>query len=313
MIKGDPIPSNPHDPELVAACKNLYDVMTYPFESSFTTFGYSLEFSATPAPESIVHLPAGPRDMLKSELGLSLDKTKDWRVMFQHDEQSDGLRAETVEMPFMDSSDKLQRIVFKRFPNIGYLLLQPGADGSMELWLPEDQALERDVFGKYESIAVPDQMMSELLDEAGFKMEVPNTPESRYDIAKNLNDIPNWTRRERIVAPIAPDFQVILVKEMRYATEGSVTDHGGSITAYSEDIDEDGGRDQLVITLPIDGAFVETPEILARKLIPSTDDRDIANYGPNAYKIVEFERIPLTTELADQLSKDLMEDLGDIA
>jgi hypothetical protein len=313
MIKGDPIPSNPHDPELIAACKNLYDVMAQPFESRFTSFGYSLEFSATPAPDSIVHLPAGPREMLESELGLSLDKTKDWRVMFQHDEQSDGLRADTVEIPFLDSSDKHQSIVFKRFPKRGYLLLQPGADGSMEIWLPEDQELEKAVYGKCENIAVSDQVMSVLLDEAGFKMEVPNMPESRYDIAKNLNDIPNWTRRERIVAPIAPDFQVILVKEMRYVTEGSLIDHGGSITAYSEDIYKDGGRGQLVITLPIDGAFVETPEILTRKIIPSTDVADIANYGPNAYKIIELERIPLTTELADQLSQDLMEDLGDIA
>jgi hypothetical protein len=312
MTTKDPIPHG-YDPELVDACKNLYDVMSYPFERDFSSFGYSLELSATPEKDAILYLAGGVKDTLEEELGLIFDRTNEWRVLFHHDESSDRLRADTVGIPFIDKQQQAHTIILKHLPGIGYVPLTETTEGNMKQWLSEDQELEKEVFGRSSAPVVSPDTISELLDEAGFRLEVPNAPQSRFTIAKNLDTIKNWTRCERIVVPISPDLQVILKKESVHAIVDGRHDSGGVITAYAEEVYSSGVRDQLVISLPIDGGIVEAPEVLIRKLRPSSDPSDIAKHGPNAYRVEEESRVPLTAELADRLSADLMEDLGDIS
>jgi hypothetical protein len=312
MTTKDPVP-HAYDPELVDACKDLYDVMSYPFEREFSSFGYSLEFTGKPDQHATLYLAGGVKDTLEKELGLTFDRDGAWRMLFHHDEVSDRLRADTVAIPFVDSDRQRQSLIFKHFPKIGYIVLAANESGDMTQWLSEDQRLEKDVFGQSTSPIVSAETIAELLDEAGFPLDLPNTPESRYAIAKNLDDIDNWLRRERIVVPVAPNLQVIMKKESVHFAMGELRDSGGSITAIAEEVYPNGRRDQLVITLPIDGAIVEAPEVVTQKLRPSDDPGDIATYGSNAYRVEDRTHIPLTAELANRLSADLREDLGTIS
>jgi len=311
MIRRDPTPRS--KPELTSACRNLYEILSRPFEQGFTSLGYSLEYTATPNHDAGVYLPGGVREKIEEVFGMKIDRSGDWRVLVRHDEASNGLRADTLSLPFLASPGNSHEIVLKRLHGIGYVPLHKTVNGAMGGWLSEDQALEAAVFGKAEIVVFPDDMVSTLLCEAGLTMEVVSAPESRYSIARSLDTIPTWKRKERIVVPIALDSQVIIIRETQLVTVGTAVDYGGSITAYIEDLNTGGVRNQLVISFPIDGAVVESPEMIVRTISPSKDAADIANYGPDAYTIKEIERLPLTTNIANQISKDLMESLGEIA
>lgn len=308
---------HPNNPELIDSAKDLYGAMAFPFEhiGEFNPLYYSVEFDFLPKKDRAIHLPGGVLSTLEHALDLSIDcKNKPWNIQINYDPQAEDLSVDTLTTSALLRGGAEKILVLKRHPRYGYFpFIADSHDHEPKLYQREDQVLEGIVFDKsqYTSIGLP--VMNEMLDEAGFKMNSDQRPESW--LAPALAESHEWRRTERIISPISTEGEQVTLERTQQFIDpgGSRPDASGHMQFCNEYVADNGVRQQLSVKFPVDDYTVEAPSVTISRLAPTNDPSHVADQGPGAYSLADLKNIPVTPELLDALHEDLLDTLGDIA
>lgn len=313
MTSRDPIPRSEHE-EALESAKRLHDTVTAPFDRPFESLGYQAEFTYTPSANDTVFAEEGVWSTIGEATGLKPAVKQPWSVKLGYDPKKERIVTTSVEAPVASPSLQ-EKLVLQRIETGEYLLLHRADNESdLKLFATQSDEFEKEVFHRNSAAAFSEGYVDALLIGAGYMApEIFTTPDDlQAHVAETLDTATKWHRKETIYLPIDDVTSVTLERvssvqpstQFEESNEEYVKEIDGNITAIVEYHNPD-SRGQLVIKFAYSDHFVSMPEVTTRKVVRAFDDEVIANYGPDAYQILDSQPVELTPVQMDELAEEL--------
>ncbi len=313
MTSRDPIPQF-ESPEALESAKRLHDTLTAPFDRPFESLGYQAEFTYTPSANEAVFAQDGAWNTIAEATGLQPAVKQPWSVKLGYEPKKERIVPTAVETPVV-SVNPHEKLVLQRIETGEYLLLhRTEEDGELKLFATQSDEFEKEIFHRNTAASFSESYVDRLLTTAGYTApELFTTPDDlQAHVAETLDTATRWHRKETIYLPIDEITSVTLERtsavrsgaQFEAENEEYVKETDGHITATVEYHNPD-SRGQLVIRFAYSDHFVSMPEVTKRKVVRAFDDAVIANYGPDAYQIIDSEPVELSPEQMDELAEGL--------
>lgn len=313
MTSRDPVPRSENE-EALESAKRLHDTLTAPFDRPFESLGYQAEFTYTPSANDAVFAEVGIWNTIEEATSLRPAVKQPWSVKLGYDPKKERIVTTKVEAP-VASANPYEKLVLQRIETGEYLLLhRTDEESDPKLFATQSDDFEKTIFHQNSAASFSEGYVDHLLIGAGYMApEVFTTPDDlQAHVAETLDTATKWYRKETIFMPIDEVTSVTLERTssvrpgamFEESNEEYVRETDGHITAIVNYHNPD-SRGQLVVKFAYTEHFVSMPEIITRKVVSAFDDKVIANYGPDAYQILDSKPVDLTPEQMDSLAEEL--------